>query len=154
MPKDYFDERIAEGYDSSSEETFEPAFVDSVVSFLADLAGDGGALEFGLGTGRIALPLSQRGVRVHGIVARLHRRRGVGTELVAVARKIEAPIYLVKSSRRTLDWFAWRTSSGRTDCRRQGRLQFRMSPGCRHSRSCPAVGESRRCNSQMDPDHG
>ena len=85
MPKDYFDERMAEGYDSSSEETFEPAFVDSVVSFLADLAGDGGALEFGLGTGRIALPLSQRGVRVHGIVARLHPRRGAGTELVAVA---------------------------------------------------------------------
>jgi SAM-dependent methyltransferase len=46
---------------------FEPAVVDPAVSFLADLAGAGGALELGIGTGRIALPLSQRGVRVHGI---------------------------------------------------------------------------------------
>lgn len=67
MPRDYFDEWVAEGYDSSSEDAFEPTFVASVVDFLADLAGDAGALEFGIGTGRIALPLSQRGVRVHGI---------------------------------------------------------------------------------------
>jgi 16S rRNA A1518/A1519 N6-dimethyltransferase RsmA/KsgA/DIM1 with predicted DNA glycosylase/AP lyase activity len=37
------------------------------VSFLADPAGTGAALELGVGTGRIAIPLSQRGVRVHGI---------------------------------------------------------------------------------------
>ena len=47
MPKDYFDEQVAEGYDSSSEDAFEPPFVDSVVNFLADLAGDGGASEGG-----------------------------------------------------------------------------------------------------------
>ena len=46
---------------------FEPAVVDPAVSFLADLAGTGAALELGIGTGRIALPLSRRGVRVHGI---------------------------------------------------------------------------------------
>ena len=46
---------------------FEPAVVDPAVSFLADLAGDGAALELGIGTGRLALPLSRRGVRVHGI---------------------------------------------------------------------------------------
>jgi SAM-dependent methyltransferase len=67
VPKIYFDERIAEGYDAASENMFEPAVVDATVSFLADLAGEGGALELGIGTGRIALPLSQRGVRVHGI---------------------------------------------------------------------------------------
>ena len=38
-------------------ELFTPAAIDSVVSFLADLARPGGALEFGIGTGRIALPL-------------------------------------------------------------------------------------------------
>jgi hypothetical protein len=38
-----------------------------VVSFLAGLAGTGAALELGIGTGRIAIPLSQRGIRVHGI---------------------------------------------------------------------------------------
>jgi SAM-dependent methyltransferase len=61
---------------------FEPAVVDPVVDFLADLAGDGDALELGIGTGRIALPLAQRGVRVHGIdlseamVARLRAKPG------------------------------------------------------------------------------
>jgi SAM-dependent methyltransferase len=61
---------------------FEPAVVDPVVDLLADLAGEGDALELGIGTGRIALPLSQRGVRVHGIdlspamVARLRAKPG------------------------------------------------------------------------------
>jgi SAM-dependent methyltransferase len=82
VPKVYFDEHIAERYDASSSDMFEPAVVDPVVSFLADLAGEGGALELGIGTGRIALPLSQRGVRVHGIdlspamVARLRAKPG------------------------------------------------------------------------------
>ena len=66
MPEDYFGERVAERYDSAAE-MFEPAVVDPAVDFLADLAGDGAALELGIGTGRIALPLSERGVRVHGI---------------------------------------------------------------------------------------
>jgi SAM-dependent methyltransferase len=67
MPDNYFDERIAKGYDAKWAELFEPAVVDPAVSFLADLAGAGAALELGIGTGRIALPLSQRGVHVHGI---------------------------------------------------------------------------------------
>ena len=67
MPKIYFDERIAAGYDADSPDMFEPAIVEATVSFLADLAGTGDALEFGIGTGRIALPLSRRGVRVRGI---------------------------------------------------------------------------------------
>jgi len=67
MPENYFGERVAERYDESAAEMFEPAVVDPVVDFLADLAGQGAALELGIGTGRIALPLTQRGVRVHGI---------------------------------------------------------------------------------------
>jgi SAM-dependent methyltransferase len=63
----YFDERVAARYDESSSEMFEPAVVDPVVDLLAELAGSGRALELGIGTGRIALPLAQRGVRVHGI---------------------------------------------------------------------------------------
>src|SRR5436853_7866270 len=46
---------------------FDPAVVDPAVDFLAGLAGDGHALELGIGTGRIALPLNACGVRVHGI---------------------------------------------------------------------------------------
>jgi SAM-dependent methyltransferase len=67
MPQDYFGEGVAERYDESAADMFEPAVVDPVVDFLADLAGHGAALELGIGTGRIALPLAQRGIRVHGI---------------------------------------------------------------------------------------
>jgi SAM-dependent methyltransferase len=63
----YFDERVAARYDESSGEMFDPAVVDPVVDFLVELAGGGRALELGIGTGRIAIPLAQRGVPVHGI---------------------------------------------------------------------------------------
>src|SRR5215218_5921105 len=82
MPEDYFGERVAERYDESEADMFEPAVVDPVVDFLADLAGHGAALELGIGTGRIALPLTQRGISVHGIdlsesmVARLRAKPG------------------------------------------------------------------------------
>ena len=48
-------------------ELFEPALIDATVAFLAGLAAGGSALEFGIGTGRIARPLARRGVDVHGI---------------------------------------------------------------------------------------
>jgi SAM-dependent methyltransferase len=70
MVENYFGEGVAERYDESSPEMFDPAVVDPAVDFLAGLAGlagDGAALELGIGTGRIAIPLSRRGVRVHGI---------------------------------------------------------------------------------------
>src|SRR5215218_1604035 len=82
MPEDHFGERLAERYDESSPEMFDAAVVDPAVDFLADLAGEGAALELGIGTGRIALPLSQRGIPVHGIdlseamVARLRAKPG------------------------------------------------------------------------------
>ena len=77
----YFGERVAATYDESAE-IFEPGAVNAVVGFLAELAGGGRALEFGIGTGRIALPLAQRGVPVHGVdmsramVARLRAKPG------------------------------------------------------------------------------
>jgi hypothetical protein len=67
VPRNYFDERIAKSYEAKWPDLFEPAVVDPAVRFLAELAGTGAALELGIGTGRIAIPLSQRGVRVHGI---------------------------------------------------------------------------------------
>ena len=67
MSENYFDERIAATYEAKWPELFEPAVVDPAVSFLADLARSGTALELGIGTGRLALPLSERGIRVHGI---------------------------------------------------------------------------------------
>jgi len=82
VPTDHFGERVAERYDESAADMFDPAVVDPIVDFLAELAGDGAALELGIGTGRIALPLARRGVRVHGIdlseamVARLRAKPG------------------------------------------------------------------------------
>jgi SAM-dependent methyltransferase len=67
VPNLYFDERIAAGYDVTSADMFDPALVGPAIDFLADLAAAGAALELGIGTGRIALPLSERGVPVHGI---------------------------------------------------------------------------------------
>jgi SAM-dependent methyltransferase len=78
----YFDERVAERYDESEADMFEPEVLEPAVDFLAELAAGGRALELGIGTGRIALPLSQRGIRVHGIdlsqamVARLRAKPG------------------------------------------------------------------------------
>jgi SAM-dependent methyltransferase len=82
MPEDYFGEQVAARYDESGPEISGPGAVDPIVNFLAALAGDGAALELGIGTGRIALPLAQRGVAVHGIdlstamVAKLRAKPG------------------------------------------------------------------------------
>jgi Methyltransferase domain len=85
VPENYFDERIAKAYDAKWDYLAEPAVVDPAVNFLAELAGTGAALELGIGTGRLALPLSQRGVAVHGIelspamVAQLRAKPGADT---------------------------------------------------------------------------
>jgi SAM-dependent methyltransferase len=67
VPENYFDEWIAQRYEILWPEIHEPSFVDPSVDLLAELAGPGPALELGIGTGRVALPLSRRGVRLHGI---------------------------------------------------------------------------------------
>jgi SAM-dependent methyltransferase len=78
----YFDEPIAASYDDPADPMFDPAVVDPVVDLLVELADGGRALELGIGTGRIALPLARRRVPVHGIdlstamVARLRAKPG------------------------------------------------------------------------------
>lgn len=54
-------------YDESTDPHFAADTVAATVDLLVELARDGRALEFGVGTGRIALPLAARGVSVHGI---------------------------------------------------------------------------------------
>ena len=79
---DYFGESVAAAYDDPTSSEFDPAVIEQTVDFLARLAGGGRALELGIGTGRIALPLSSRGVEVHGIdlsqamVAKLREKPG------------------------------------------------------------------------------
>ncbi len=78
----YFGEEVAARYDASSASMFAPEVVNPTVDLLAELAGDGRALELAVGTGRIALPLAARGVPVAGIdmsramVARLRAKPG------------------------------------------------------------------------------
>jgi SAM-dependent methyltransferase len=86
VPENHFGERVAADFDERYADKATPEVVDPMVDFIAELAGDGAALELGVGTGRIALPLAQRGVPVHGIdlseamIARL--REKPGAELV------------------------------------------------------------------------
>ena len=66
-PDGYFDERVARRYDSSTDPEFEPEAIDATVDLLAELARGGPVVELGIGTGRIALPLARRGIRVSGV---------------------------------------------------------------------------------------
>ena len=80
--KNYFDGEVAARYDDAEGPMFSAEVIDPTVDFLVELAADGSALELGIGTGRIAVPLARRGVRVHGIdlseamVARLREKPG------------------------------------------------------------------------------
>ncbi len=90
MDEGFFGERVAARYDEHSAGMFDPSVVEPAVETLAQLAGDGAALEFAIGTGRIAVPLAERGVRVAGIdnseamLARLREKPG--------AERIEAMV--------------------------------------------------------------
>jgi SAM-dependent methyltransferase len=67
MPEDHFGERVAARFDERNARQQQPDVVGPMVDLVAELAGDGAALELGVGTGRVALPLAARGVPVHGI---------------------------------------------------------------------------------------
>jgi SAM-dependent methyltransferase len=81
-----FDARIAAIDAAADTGMHRQEIVAATVEFLAQLSGDGPALEFGIGTGRIAVPLAERGVAVSGIdisphmVAKL-RERAVGRDI-------------------------------------------------------------------------
>ena len=62
-----WDEQIAAAYDATTAALFDPSVLDPAVDCLADLARGGAVLEFAVGTGRVALPLSARGLAVSGI---------------------------------------------------------------------------------------
>src|SRR5579863_557251 len=67
VPEGYWDEEVAAGYDEGFRAMFDPAVLGPTVDLLVELAGNGRALEFAVGTGRVALPLAARGVPVSGI---------------------------------------------------------------------------------------
>ena len=84
-PATSFGEKTARIYDAVTTRTDTPA----TVAFLEELASDGPALELAIGTGRVALPLAARGIRVDGVdisaamVAELREKPG-GEEIAVV----------------------------------------------------------------------
>jgi len=107
----YFGEDVAASYDDGFEGQFDPAVIDITAGTLAELAGGaadsghGRALEFAIGTGRVALPLAARGVEVHGIdlsramVARMAAKPGGAAIPVTIgdftATRVEGTFSLV-----------------------------------------------------------
>ncbi|MET4619234.1 SAM-dependent methyltransferase [Arthrobacter sp. 2762] len=77
-----WDQEAATHYDTPGEGMFSPEVLGPTVEVLSELAGDGPAVEFAIGTGRVAIPLSEAGVRVSGIelshamIARLREKVG------------------------------------------------------------------------------
>jgi SAM-dependent methyltransferase len=100
-----WDEQSAADYDQGSPEIFDPAVLGPCVDTLAALAGTGPALEFAVGTGRVALPLSARGVPVSGIelsphmAARLRAKPGADAVPVTIGdmttTRLDGPFTLV-----------------------------------------------------------
>jgi SAM-dependent methyltransferase len=90
MRDNYFDADVAERYDAGSPEMFAQEVLGPTVDLLAELAAGRAALELAIGTGRVALPLSERGVQVHGIelseamVARLRAKPGADRIAVTI----------------------------------------------------------------------
>ena len=66
-PDEHLDPRVAANYDASVADRFSAASIDPAVALLAEFAGGGTAVEFAIGTGRLALPLARAGVAVMGI---------------------------------------------------------------------------------------
>jgi hypothetical protein len=120
----YFGESVAARYDDRSWSMFDPAVVEPAVERLAALADGGAALEFAIGTGRIALPLSERGVTVAGIdnsepmLARLQEKPGADTiEAVAgdmATTKVDGDFTLVYLVFNTI--FNLTTQDGQVAC--------------------------------------
>lgn len=90
-----WDVEAAQNYDAA-EGSFEPEVIQSTVDRLAALAGSGPALEFAIGTGRIGIPLAQRGVPVTGVefsrpmAARLREKVDEATIPVVIGDMSEA----------------------------------------------------------------
>jgi SAM-dependent methyltransferase len=134
MPENYFDERIAASYEAKWPELFEAAAIEPVVDFLADLTETGRrrALELGVGTGRIAIPLSQRGIEVCGIdlsaamIARLKAHPGgeridvtVGDFAAVTAGRTFPVVYLLRNTIMNLT-----TQDQQLDCFRNAAAQL------------------------------
>lgn len=81
-----WDRDIVDIYDAIYSAKFAPSVLDPIVDLLAELARGGPVLEFAVGTGRIALPLSTRGIPVHGVELSPHMAEQMRTGAAAWRR--------------------------------------------------------------------
>ena len=92
---DLWDDATAEAYDTPGTGMFAPEVLEPAVDRLAALADGGPALEFAIGTGRVGVPLRERGVPVTGIelfrpmIDRLRTKAGEATIPVAGSRSVD-----------------------------------------------------------------
>jgi Methyltransferase domain len=161
MPDPLFDDWMARRYATLWPELFDPAVIDPAVDFLTELAGDGAALEFGVGTGRIALPLRRRGIRVHGIelspamADQLARNTGHGIDVTIgdfASTKVDKTfklVYLIRTPSRTCPA---RTNKSRPSATPPGISSLAAASSSRTtSQSCVAFHQARRCTSSPPP---
>ena len=140
MTTQEWDAKTASRYDDSVGPEFEPDVIRATVDVLADLAAGGRALELAVGTGRIALPLSARGVPVSGIelstpmATRLGEKDTDGLVEVSLGDMTTTRASGVRPSR----WSTWRPatpSPSWTTCRpvrsaRPASARNRATRGC------------------------
>lgn len=85
-----WDDAVAKEYDTPGQGMFSPEVLRPTVELLSELADDGPAIEFAIGTGRVAIPLAEAGVQVSGIelshamISRL--REKVGEDQIPVVQ--------------------------------------------------------------------
>ena len=132
---DLWDAATASRYDDPSSPMFSPEVLGPTVDLLASLAGEGRALEFAIGTGRVAVPLAERGIPVSGIelsaamVERL-RTKATAEEIPVVigdmaTTRIEGPFTLVYLVFNTIGNL--RTQDEQIDCFRNAAAH--LAPG-------------------------
>ena len=136
MPEDHFGERVAARYDVSAADMFEPAVVDPAVDFLAELAGDGAALELGIGTGRIALPLAGAASACTASTSRRRWSRGCARSRAASEIDVTIGDFATTTVDGTFSvaYLVFNTIMNLTDAGRAGRLL----PQRRRATSSPA----------------
>ncbi|HUA11695.1 MAG TPA: class I SAM-dependent methyltransferase [Solirubrobacteraceae bacterium] len=132
-PEDFFGEDVAAAYDESVAQQFTPAELEQTAAVLAHLAGSGAALELGIGTGRVAVPLAERGVAVTGIdlsramVERLRTKPGGHAIPVTIGdfatRRVPGEFSLVYLVFNTI--MNVTTQAGQTDCFRNAAAHLR-----------------------------
>ena len=120
MPEDWFDSTVATTYDDDESEMFDPAAIGATVDVLERLAGSGPALEFAIGTGRVALPLASRGVQVSGIelstamLRQLRAKAGGGEAAIPVVVGDMATVRTPRCGTFTLTYLVFNTITNLT----------------------------------------